>query len=166
MGTSRRLGWCPATLFLVRLQKWPFLGGSRTLWRGPRVSVGAENTKNIKNFDKQIEALPLMPHNLIYIKKYLNTFPSLLASIQFVKTRSHRLIGANATGTCFDKFYSHQKRWERVLATGTCFDKFKLVKMRRERIYKNVFFGPLKACYGHKGVCTRWGRSQGFRKYP
>jgi len=39
------------------------------------------------------------------------------------------------------------------------------MKMRRERIYKNAFFGPLKACYGHKGLCTRWGRSQGFRKY-
>ena len=55
---------------------------------------------------------------------------------------------------------------------GTCFGdgnvfyKFKLVKMRRERIYKNAFFGPLKACYGHKGLCSRWGRSQGFRKYP
>ena len=71
-----------------------------------------------------------------------------------------------ATETCFDKFYSHQKRWERVLAMGTCFDELKLVKMRQERIYKNTFFGPLKACYGHKGLCTRWGRSHGFRKYP
>merc|ERR1711994_339843 len=122
--------------------------------------------KKYQKIDGRIETLPLMPHNLIYNKKYSNTFPSLLVSIQFVKTRSHCLIGANATGTCFDKFYSHQKRWERVLATGTCFDKFKLVKMRRERIYKKAFFGPLKACYGLKGVCTRWGRSQGFRKYP
>ena len=49
---------------------------------------------------------------------------------------------------------------------GNVFYKLKLMKMRRERIYKNAFFGPLKACYGHKGLCTRWGRSQGFRKYP
>ena len=38
--------------------------------------------------------------------------------------------------------------------------------MRREGIYKNAFFGPLKACYSHEDLCTRWGRSQGFRKYP
>ena len=69
-----------------------------------------------------------------------------------------------ATGTCFDKLYSDQKRWERVLAMGTCFDEFKLMKMRLERIYESAFFGHLKACYGHKGLCTRWGRSHGFRK--
>ena len=46
---------------------------------------------------------------------------------------------------------------------GMCFGdrnvfyKLKLMKMRWERIYKNAFFGPLKACYGHKGLCTRWG---------
>ena len=59
-------------------------------------------------------------------------------------------------------------------AMGTCFDdwkvfckfEMKLMKMRRDRIYKTAFFGPLKACYGHNGVCTRWGRSQGFQKYP
>ena len=37
--------------------------------------------------------------------------------------------------------------------------------MRPEGIYKNAFFGPLKACYGHKDLCTRLGRSQGFQKY-
>ena len=40
------------------------------------------------------------------------------------------------------------------------------VKTRYPRMYKNAFFGPLKACYGHKGLCTIWGRSHGFRKYP
>ena len=59
------------------------------------------------------------------------------------------------TGTCFDKLFFDKKRWERVLAMGTCFDKFKLMKMQWERIYKDAFFGPLKACYGHEGVCTR-----------
>ena len=38
--------------------------------------------------------------------------------IQAVKRETSQYF---ATGTCFDKFYSHQKRWERVLATGTCF---------------------------------------------
>ena len=28
-----------------------------------------------------------------------------------------------ATGRCFDKFYSGQKRWEGVFAMGRCFDK-------------------------------------------
>ena len=96
--------------------------------------------------------------------KYTNTWHlTITLLIQAVKRETNKYF---ATGTCFDQFYSHQKRWERVLAMGTCFDEFKLVKMRRERIYKNAFFGPLKACYGHKGLCTRWGRSHGFRKYP
>ena len=56
------------------------------------------------------------------------------------------LFPPKAMGTCF--------------GDGNVFYKFKLVKMRRERIYKNAFFGPLKACYGHKGRCTRWGRSK------
>ena len=82
--------------------------------------------------------------------------------IQAVKRETNKYF---ATGTCFDQFYSHQKRWERVLAMGTCFDEFELVKMRWERIYKKAFFGPLKACYGHMGLCSRWGRFHGFQKY-
>ena len=71
--------------------------------------------------------------------KYTNTWHlTITLLIQAVKRETNKYF---ATGTCFDQFYSHQKRWERVLAMGTCFDKFKLVKMRRERIYKNTFLG-------------------------
>ena len=113
------------------------LGSSRTLLRGPGATGWAVYKKeNTIKIDRHIETLLLMPHYLVFgstprgsikmpeewhRKKISNTFPSLLVSIQFVKTRSHRLLGANATGTCFDKFHSHQKRWERVLAMGTCF---------------------------------------------
>ena len=40
---------------------------------------------------------------------------------QFVKTRSRRKKVAKATGTCFDKLQSCQKRWERGFNKGFCF---------------------------------------------
>ena len=43
-----------------------FFGGSRTLWRGPRVTGRAKNTKKFKNFDGRIETILLMPHNLVF----------------------------------------------------------------------------------------------------
>ena len=51
--------------------------------------------------------------------KYTNTWHlTITLLIQAVKRETHKYF---ATGTCFDQFYSHQKRWERVLAMGTCF---------------------------------------------
>ena len=44
----------------------------------------------------------------------------------------------------------------------TIFQYFLHFQFVKTRIYKNAFFGPLKACYGHKALCTRWERSQGF----
>ena len=51
--------------------------------------------------------------------KYTNTWHlTITLLIQAVKRETNKYF---ATGTCFDKFHSHQKRWERVLAMGTCF---------------------------------------------
>ena len=46
-----------------------------------------------------------------------------------------------ATGTCFDKFHSHQKRWERVLATGTCFINWNWWKCDGNAFTKTHFSG-------------------------
>ena len=59
-----------------------------------------------------------------------------------------------------------QKAMGRCFCYGKVFCTLKLMEMRREGIYKNAFFGPLKARCGHKGLYAKWGRTQGFRKYP
>ena len=58
--------------------------------------------------------------------------------IQAVKRETSQYF---ATGTCFDKFYSHQKRWERVLATGTCFINWNWWKCDGNAFTKTHFSG-------------------------
>ena len=41
----------PHNLVFGLTPEMTFLGGSRTLWRGPGVTDWAENAKNIKNFE-------------------------------------------------------------------------------------------------------------------
>ena len=153
-------------------------GGSRTLLRGPGVTGYTKNTIKI---DRHIETLLLMPHYLVFGSTPRGSI-KMPEEWHRKKNFKHVSVAFSLNTICQNAFPSPIRSqcdgnvfWQISFppkAMGTCFGdgnvfyKFKLVKMRRERIYKNAFFGPLKACYGHKGLCTRWGRSHGFRKYP
>jgi len=58
--------------------------------------------------------------------------------IQAVKRETSQYF---ATGACFDKLYSHQKRWERVLATGRCLINWNWWKCDGNAFTKTHFSG-------------------------